>query len=637
MFGLLALYAPADTFYGPVEIELPIATTGNPFDPNVNDVRVHVTGPKRRTYERLAFYSHGKWKAVLVLPVAGEYRVTIHRNGQEMGSLPKAMKVSRKMTSQFIRREGTWFTEGGHRPFWPIGHDLAWQTPNYISMPDQMKLMAKNGLNWTRIWACSWDNRNPFWTENHPNPKDDLLSEFALDRWDEAVKGAEAANLKFQFVFFYHGAFSSDVNPNWPEHPWNAKKGGFLKDAESFFTDAEAKRRTKMFLRTAVARWGHSPSIMAWELFNEVQFVDMVRKANRWDLVGEWHDEMGRYIKSIDPYHHLVTTSSELGQPIWKEMDYMQGHGYPPSVAGMLMGTPPDPSKPLFYGEVGPGAPSPEANRNAIREGLWGAFFAGHSGAGAYWYWDEMMKPGMYAEFKTGADLLKRLNSREFERVTLKADVPVGGTLKFVPGRGWDKTDRMAFNLPADAGPDKSGLVSGFLQGTSNRKMQPDPLRFRFKATEAGSFKMRIGQVSRNGADVRVRLNGKEVVQKSWPADANDRRITEELSVDFPVGDVMIEIENVGPDWALVGAYEFDKIALRATIVAAQSPKQLVLWARGEKNTTILVEPPAGGKFREMVVTDLDTDRRATSAPSIDKGRIRIDMKGTDNIIVLSR
>ena len=95
-----------------------------------------------------------------------------------------------------------------------------------------------------------------------------------------------------------------------------------------------------MLLRYFVARYGYSTSIMAWELFNEVQFVDRIREKNDWDTVGKWHDEMAKYVRSIDTNHHLITTSSELDKPIWNQTDYYQGHGYPASVAGMLAGTP---------------------------------------------------------------------------------------------------------------------------------------------------------------------------------------------------------------------------------------------------------------------------------------------------------
>ena len=55
----------------------------------------------------------------------------------------------------------------------------------------------------------------------------------------------------------------------------------------------------------------------------------MPRKADNRSIVGAWHDEMALFIRAQDPYAHLITTSSEVGQPIWNQTDYYQHHDYP--------------------------------------------------------------------------------------------------------------------------------------------------------------------------------------------------------------------------------------------------------------------------------------------------------------------
>ena len=49
--------------------------------------------------------------------------------------------------------------------------------------------------------------------------------------------------------------------------------------------------------------------------------------------VAAWHRDMGRYLRSIDPYNHLITTSwaGIKGDPAvdgLPEMDYIQSHQY---------------------------------------------------------------------------------------------------------------------------------------------------------------------------------------------------------------------------------------------------------------------------------------------------------------------
>ncbi|MFX8984415.1 hypothetical protein ABTN17_20810, partial [Acinetobacter baumannii] len=85
--------------------------------------------------------------------------------------------------------------------------------------------------------------------------------------WDDVIRGAEDGSVKFQFVLFHHGPWSTTVNSNWKENPLNAANGGWLKQPEQFFTDDRAKRLARSWIRYAVARWGASPSVMAWELF----------------------------------------------------------------------------------------------------------------------------------------------------------------------------------------------------------------------------------------------------------------------------------------------------------------------------------------------------------------------------------
>ena len=99
----------------------------------------------------------------------------------------------------------------------------------------------------------------------------------------------------------------------WTASPYNAANGGPCATPADFFTNAEAKRLFKQRLRYLVARWGYSPSVLAWEFWNE---VDLVRRV-RLRAVAAWHQEMARL-----PAHHrpvaapLTTSFCELaGRP----------------------------------------------------------------------------------------------------------------------------------------------------------------------------------------------------------------------------------------------------------------------------------------------------------------------------------
>ena len=163
----------------------------------------------------------------------------------------------------------------------------------------------------------------------------------------------EKSGIRFQMVLFHHGQFSTKVNPNWQDNPINQAKGGFLKDPADFFTDKQSKDLAKKWLRYAVARYAASPNVLAWELFNEVEWVD-ARYNDRWKDVEDWHKEMADYVRSIDPYKHLITTSSDQRPGLLKSVDYAQPHVYPPNLKLAIGGFPVNNDKATFFGEFGP-------------------------------------------------------------------------------------------------------------------------------------------------------------------------------------------------------------------------------------------------------------------------------------------
>ncbi len=613
-----------------------IPMTGNPYDAKENHVAFLAT-LKGKPVSFPAYFDAGNWRAKPLFPAAGNYKGFFYRNGTRYGSEITVKAV--QPTSGFVYKQGTqfWLTDGKKgQAYWPIGHNLAWQGGEYKFL-EQMGLMKANGLNWTRIWACHWDNRNPYWPTSFPKPKDGEFSTEVLKRLDETVEGAEKNGLKFQFVLFHHGQVSTDVNPNWNDHPWNKKNGGFLNTATEFFTHPEAIKRQKNFIRYAIARWGSSPSIMAWELFNEVQFVEAIRKGGDWKTVAKWHDDMGGYIRSLDPYRHLITTSSELGQSIWSKMDFKQGHGYPSSIFGLVLGTPPDPKLPLFFGEIGWGD-SGNSDRLAIRDGIWGAFFAGHSGAAQFWYWDQMNKPGMYGEYKRSIEMLKSLGDpMAFQRQKIAVNSPKGATLQLVPGRGWEKSDVMSFDLPADA--EKVGLLSGYFQGTGHREMQPDPVSIKFSAEQPGEVSINVAEFATGGSKAQVFLDGKEVFSKEWKGQGNK---AESIRIPYTAGQHVLRIENNGPDWFRVRSIEIPGIMpVSSALLASNGDKSVIRInsAVGSGKTatcTIKYAKWKDGTY-DTKILDMSGDREFNTTTAIKGGSMQIDNLTADVLVVLTR
>jgi hypothetical protein len=559
MFALLPtlVLVPPSAWYGPATVHQTLPTAGNPFSPRENDVRAVFTQRGRRL-ERLAYFAQGEWHATLAAKSGGTYTVRFTVNGKPAGQ-PAKVTLAQAQDGDFVMRAGTRFKLTSGKPYVPFGHNFGWQNGRGPSYPEQLADMAKAGLNWTRVWANSWDGKNPY-VPPDASVKLELgrMYEPALDRWDTIVRSCEQHRIRLQLVFFHHGSFTTFNDSNWATHPWNTANGGFLASPAEFFTDPKAKELSKAWLRYAVARWGHSPAIMAWELFNEVQWTNAARDPQHVHDVAAWHAEMAAYLKSIDPYRHLVTSSSNenLDPKVFVAMDYEQPHTYPPSIFGALLGHQAPADRPMFYGELGAGGSGGPADqeRLVVRDGFWGGLLGGHAGPGQYWFWDRVYRSSLYPEFARLSAVLARSGFAEHPQAR-PAPIQVTGAppadLVARPGRGWAATEKFVYDLPADAGIGALPQLSTYIQGAKggNRAMMKEPIRLRFRAREAGEARFTIGQVARRGGAIEIRVNGGAPVSRSWPAAERDTRVREEIAVPFPPGPVEISIDNPSEDW----------------------------------------------------------------------------------------
>jgi hypothetical protein len=638
-------------WYGPQTVTFNVQVTGNPYDPAQNDLRVRFMPEKGAAEERIAYVDYdGTIKATLVSHTSGRFRAVLVRNGKDMLEPPAEglIELQTKLTNGFIRVDSEHknrFTWESGEPYYPVGFNLGWQNGDLIPMADEISKMASNGVNWTRIWSTNWDNRNPWWPNDDKEARPDELWQRALVNWDDLVKACTLNNVPFQFVLFNHGSFSSKVNPNWPDHPWNAAKGGFLKDAADFFTDPEARRRTKMWLRYAVARYGHSPDLFAWELFNEVEWVD-ARYADRWKDIAAWHKEMADYLRSIDPYKHLITTSSAMDQTeLWANLDYYQPHTYPPSVLMAVAGLKQPTDKPVFFGEFGPPEGSEAQQAAGVRDGIYAAMLTNQAGAAQYWFWDNVEKRNMYPLFKIAAAVrdVSQIGRHATAR-PLAISVSTAGTatLAFGPGLGWGKTATTTLQLPADLTPEKLGSLSGYLQSLtgSNKDLFPEPLTFRFNAKMPGMFRVKIDQISKGGGALDVVVNGKSAAAKTWPAPSSEGNVSEVLEAPFSAGTNEIRLENRGADWVRINGFEFTNLGAQATGMALGSSDWLMLRLVGSVDgavATVQGLSLADGDY-DLKVINLETGTETSEVRTVkDFGITDYPIPGKDVMLIFTR
>jgi hypothetical protein len=220
------------------------------------------------------------------------------------------------------------------------------------------------------------------------------------------------------------------------------------------FTSAEARELFRRRLRYVVGRWGHAPQILAWELWNE---VDLVEQPSLPDLLA-WHREMAGEIDALDPWDHLISTSTggvdslsllsggETPQSrLWEldEIDFVQSHLYAIGRDAPIDFTAALPEltrrlgrfgKPILIAEAGTDFRGPAETLRADPEGdgfhdiLWAGFFSGAFGSGMAWWWDNVRDPqDQYFHFGPLARLVRGVDLAGEQIGAVGADVRVDG------------------------------------------------------------------------------------------------------------------------------------------------------------------------------------------------------------------
>ena len=542
---------------------------GNPFDPEKNDVRVLFRGPGGKTKKQLAFFDGGTtWRARLTAEGLWQ-AVGVTRN-----SVPVRVKLATTAQPQplrFVRRKGLGFVYDSGAPYWPLGHNVAWRSGSFDVAAAFAKLGAA-GENWSRVWMCHWDGKNLDW-----ETKDDTLSLTVARRWDTIVAAAQKHGIYFQLVLQHHGPYALNVNSNWGENPWNVKNGGFLNTTAEFFTHPEALRRTKNKLRYSVARWGYSPSILAWELFNEVEWTEGAKSAPK--TVEEWHRTMAAYLRSLDIHQHLITTSSHLpGGDLYAGMDYEQPHTYPPDLVATALVVKPT-SKPIFYGEIGPSGDLSGDDGTHLKAGLWASLFSDASGAAQYWAWEQVEQRNLYGLFKAVTGFIKLSGVTGLPRVDVRVSTPDGGMASSGPGKGWGESKRTEFPVRADGTIEGIGEMPSFLQGSAHREMFPKadfPLTLR----QPGTITVEVQTVARAGGSLVIKVDGKTIAQKAYPASGRDTTVNEPLTVAIPAGSHTLTLENPGADWVTLRKITIGPVGSSVAALAKSDGTRAALWLR---------------------------------------------------------
>ena len=536
----------------------------DPFDYTVTDVRVQILQPDKSTISLPAFFDGGTtWRVRHTPTMAGTYSVSgVTLNGGTIsvaGLTPSSWMVTGFPTGAGYVRVDTnnprrFITSNGRR-FFPVGENMAWSS----SSANALNIFPKMGAaheTWSRVWMThfyegSGLGLNLDWPK--VNNTFGQLSLSNAQHWDAIVAAADRAGIHFQMTLQHHGQYSTTVDPNWSDNPYNTANGGFLSDPVNFFTDATAKALTKRKLHYIVARWGYSPAIMAWELFNEVQFTD-AGQTGQWGIIQAWHDEMAMFIKTNDLYQHLITTSSVLDEPIWDETDYYTHHDYPSDLISGIRDaqdiSDAQTVAPDYSSECGIDF-TPHVG---ISPPIWAGLMAGQSGDAMPWYWDTIDPNNDYFLIQAAADFVTQSGLADQNTLNKSAPSVTGGAsaLVFGLGGGFNPATQDTFTVGSVA-PDGAGTAPPYLQGNFHRSFTPNGYIFDVNYPQAGTFSVQVLTIAAAGAGLEIFIDGNLQTNISFPSIGSDISTNFTVSISVSTGAHTINITNPGQDWIQLG------------------------------------------------------------------------------------
>lgn len=423
----------------------------NPFDPEQIDLRATFISPTNEKTDVPGFlysaevenknYIKPVWKIRFSPTMEGiwQYNVSLKTPSGQGKTETRTFSCLPSIQKGFVRvskKDPLFFEFDSGEFYYPLGQNVCWA--NLSGFEKYFSEMNRVDENWSRVWMSNWEVALEWMGKNYQGLG--LYNLQKADKLDKILELAKANGIYLQLVINHHGQFSTNVNPQWSENPYNIKNGGPCKKPIDFFTDKTAKKFFKNRLRYIIARWGYSPNILAWELWNEITFIDDLDL----DKDAVWHKEMAQFIKEIDPAKHLVTTSYagtlydySLNKKVWEipQIDFTQFHMYTPDIVEALNGAyllMSSFNKPYFVAEAGSGTEEgvdkEDPDGGNIHAALWSQFVVPSAGNAMPWWWDSYIHPKkLYYHWKALANFAKgedrRLKNYQFDIVKVIAEV----------------------------------------------------------------------------------------------------------------------------------------------------------------------------------------------------------------------
>ncbi len=581
------------------------------FDPDQIDLHAIVTTPSGKKItvpgflyqgytralvdgrEQMTLSGNCDWRIRFSPAEVGEYRIVVaaqDSSRQTVKSSEMTFQSVKSVSSGFVRiskRDKRYFQTDDGRPYFPIGANVCWGGAQGTYDYDKwLPGYGKSDSSYFRVWLAPTFTTFALETLG---PADGLgvgrINLANAWRLDYVLDLAQLNNLRVMLCIDSFNILRKSAEGaygEWENSPQNAANGGPLKEPVEFWTDSKMLKAYKNKLRYLVARYGWRTNVLSWEFWNEVDIIS----PTAWDVkkATAWHASMAQYLRKIDPWQHLITTSFASSDGIPEidslpEMEYTQIHNYGSrDIPAFLTSTVERHSnykKPCYVGEFGADVNGADATVDptgvALHEGLWSTALNGAAGGANLWWWDNDIHPNnLYYHFAALTSFIKDIdfpnegfkpfNKAKFvqqrsQGKTMYRDVDLGG------GVSWDKTianKPTTVVLDSKSGIKVDGEVSAIQHGMVNHLDLHNPLTI--KTNNPNTVKLLIvvsGVSGHGGAALKVTLDGNAVISRDMPDDNLDstetiNKYNGSYPVEIPSGAHSVVVENTGTDWFYV-------------------------------------------------------------------------------------
>lgn len=425
--------------YEPIFIDIGTSAvySSNPFNPDDIKVDLRITCPDAAQLTVPCFYLSGQsgdsmWQGRFAPKQTGQYSYYVQVYiGGSLNQTSSTFYFTSTSSSEdgFVKpNAGSYYNfrfDSGKR-FRGIGENVTCSLPGY-SFEQMFDGLESYGCNFARVWIAGPYDDELEWSDLGLG----VYNQQTATDIDNAIMSAKNHGIYVMLCFDNFYNISTQDEARWYDNPYNDDNGGMCATVSDFFTNSSTKAQYKKKLRYIVARWGYSSNIAMWEFWNEVNAAHAFEGVSE-AAITNWHNEMSTYLKGIDPFDHLVTSSISCTQisGLWSvsDLDFSQAHDYDnqtelDDIYSRIVSYENSYSKPHVVGEFSyvstePRVENPATMEKELHMGLWRGMFSPTPILPLTWWWDYHKFEGHDYHLQHAATFYKEMMTNNDDVIT---------------------------------------------------------------------------------------------------------------------------------------------------------------------------------------------------------------------------